>query len=75
MMRAILTKGGIYTWLNVRENKFIEEKFDANDTLDKEDLNEREQYIAQTLVGRGVLERLIKDKKTSYKINTNKYAR
>ena len=73
-MRAILTKGGIYTWLNVRENKFIEEKFDANDTLDKEDLNEREQYIAQTLVGRGVLERLIKDKKTSYKINTNKYA-
>ncbi len=74
-MRAILTKGGIYTWLNVRENKFIEEKFDANDILDKEDLNEREQYIAQTLVGRGVLERLIKDKKTSYKINTNKYAR
>ena len=74
-MRAILTKGGIYTWLNVRENRFIEEKFDANDTLDKEDLNEREQYIAQTLVGRGVLERLIKDKKTSYKINTNKYAR
>ena len=74
-MRAILTKGGIYTWLNVRENKFIEEKFDANGILDKEDLNEREQYIAQTLVGRGVLERMIKDKKTSYKINTNKYAR
>ena len=64
-MRAILTKGGIYTWLNVRENKFIEEKFDANGILDKEDSNEREQYIAQTLVGRGVLERLIKDKKTS----------
>ena len=74
-MRAILTKGGLYTWLNVRENKFIEEKFDDNGILDKEDLNEREQYIAQTLVGRGVLERLIKDKKTSYKINTNKYAR
>ena len=35
-MRAILTKGGIYTWLNVRENKFIEEKFDANGILDKE---------------------------------------
>ena len=74
-MRAILTKGGIYTWLNVRENKFIEEKFNASATLNKEDLNEREQYIAQTLVGRGVLERMIKDKKTSYKINTNKYAR
>ena len=41
-----------------------EEKFEENDTLDKEDLNEREQFLAQTLVGRGVLERLIKDKKT-----------
>ena len=56
-MRAIVTKGGIYTWINVRENKFIEEKFNKNSELLKDDLNEREQYIAQTLVGRGVLER------------------
>ena len=74
-MRAMITKGGLYTWINVRENKFIEEKFNETELLEKKDLNEREQYIAQTLVGRGVLERLIKDKKTSYKINTNKYAR
>ncbi|MAI03873.1 MAG: hypothetical protein CMQ75_05055 [Gammaproteobacteria bacterium] len=74
-MKAMITKGGLYTWLNVRENKFIEEKFDETGSLDKEGLTEREQFIAQTLVGRGVLERKIKNKKTSYKLNTNKYAR
>ena len=74
-MRAMVTKGGIYTWINVRENKFIEEKFENVELLEKKDLNEREQFIAQTLVGRGVLERKIKNKKTSYKLNTNKYAR
>tara|TARA_B100000965_G_scaffold97260_2_gene79501 strand:- start:1168 stop:1392 length:225 start_codon:yes stop_codon:yes gene_type:complete len=74
-MRAMVTKGGLYTWLNVRENKFLEEKFQGIDSLPKEDLNEREQFLAQTLVGRGILERSIKDKKTSYKLNTNKYAR
>tara|TARA_B100001287_G_C22617602_1_gene498413 strand:- start:141 stop:365 length:225 start_codon:yes stop_codon:yes gene_type:complete len=74
-MRAMVTKGGLYTWLNVRENKFLEEKFQGIDSLPKEDLNEREQFLAQTLVGRGILERSIKNKKTSYKLNTNKYAR
>ena len=74
-MRAMITKGGIYTWINVRENKFIEEKFNKNSELLKDDLNEREQYIAQTLVGRGVLEREVVDNSTSYKLNVNKYAR
>lgn len=74
-MRAMITKGGIYTWINVRENKFIEEKFNKNSELLKDDLNEREQYIAQTLVGRGVLERQVVDNSTSYKLNINKYAR
>ena len=71
----MITKGGIYTWINVRENKFIEEKFNENSELLKDDLNEREQYIAQTLVGRGVLEREVVDNSTSYKLNINKYAR
>ena len=74
-MRAMITKGGLYTWLNVRENKFLEEKFQGIDSLAKDDLNEREQFLAQTLVGRGVLERKINNKKTLYKLNTNKYAR
>jgi hypothetical protein len=34
-MRAMITKGGLYTWLNVRENKFIEEKFKENKLLEK----------------------------------------
>ena len=74
-MKAIVTKGGIYTWLNVRENKFIEDKFQKNQKLSKEDLNEREQFIAQSLVGRGILEKSTKDNKVSYQINTNKYTR
>ena len=74
-MRAIVTKGGIYTWLNVRENKFIEEKFNEVELLEKEELNEREQFIAQTLVGRGILEKQCKGENISYKLNTNKYAR
>ena len=50
-MRAMITKGGIHTWINTRENKFLEEKFNQVDILFKEDLNEREQFLAQSLVG------------------------
>ena len=74
-MRAMITKGGIYTWLNVRENKFLEEKFNGTELLEKKDLNEREQYIAQTLVGRGVLDKTIDGKDTAYKLNINNFTR
>tara|TARA_B100001094_G_scaffold94480_1_gene90429 strand:+ start:3220 stop:3444 length:225 start_codon:yes stop_codon:yes gene_type:complete len=74
-MRAMITKGGIYTWINVRENKFIEEKFENVDLLEKKDLNEREQYIAQTLVGRGVLDKTIDGKEVAYKLNINNFTR
>jgi hypothetical protein len=68
-MRAMITKNGIYTWINTRENQFIEEHFSNNEKLDKKDLNEREQYIAQTLVSRGVLERFVDRNSTSYALN------
>jgi len=74
-MRAMVTKGGIYTWINVRENKFIEEKFDNVELLEKNDLNEREQYIAQQLVGRGVLDKTIDGKNVAYKLNINNFTR
>ena len=74
-MRAMITKGGIYTWINVRENKFIEEKFDKNSELLKDDLNEREQYIAQTLVSRGVLDKTINSESVFYKLNINNMTR
>ena len=74
-MRAMVTKGGLYTWINVRENKFIEEKFNDNELLEKKDLNEREQYIAQTLVGRGVLDRTVDGKNVAYKLNIKNFTR
>ena len=74
-MRAMITKGGLYTWINVRENKFIEEKFNGTELLEKKDLNEREQYIAQTLVGRGVLDKTTDGKEVQYKLNINNFTR
>lgn len=74
-MRALITKGGLYTWLNVRENKFLEEKFETTELLEKNTLNEREQYIAQTLVGRGVLDKSINGKDVTYKLNVNNFTR
>jgi hypothetical protein len=68
-MRAMITKGGIYTWINTRENQFIEEHFSNNEKLNKKDLNERERYIAQTLVNRGILERFVDRNSTSYALN------
>jgi hypothetical protein len=65
----MVTKSGIYTWINTRENQFIEEHFSNNEKLDKKDLNEREQYIAQTLVSRGILERFVDRNSTSYALN------
>ena len=74
-MRSMITKGGIYTCINVRENKFIEEKFDNVELLEKKELSEREQYIAQTLVGRGVLDKTTDGKEVAYKLNINNYTR
>ena len=70
-MKTIVTQGGIRTWLNARENKFIKDHFGSQQLLEKSNLNERETYIAQNLVTKGVLN---KDK-TSYKLNINKMAR
>lgn len=75
-MRAMITKGGIYTWLNIRENQFLEDKFDTRDQLlEKKNLNEREQHIAQTLVSRGILEKVIDNKRVMYKLSINNYSR
>ena len=54
-MKTIVTQGGIRTWLNARENKFIKDHFDSQELLEHSNLNERELYIAQNLVTKGVL--------------------
>ena len=71
-MKAILTKGGIYNWINTRENTFLEQYFKQDVNIEQQSLNEREQYIAQTLVTRGVLEKITDNGATKYKINKNK---
>jgi hypothetical protein len=74
-MRAMITKGGIQTWINSRENQFIEQYFKSDELLEAENLNERERYIAQNLVTRGVLDKDVNEGKASYKLNINKMAR
>ena len=74
-MRAMITKGGIQTWINSRENQFIEQYFKSDELLKAENLNERERYIAQNLVTRGVLDKDVNEGKASYKLNINKMAR
>jgi len=71
-MKAILTKGGIYNWINTRENTFLEQYFEQDVNIEQQSLNEREQYIAQTLVTRGVLEKITDNGATKYKLNKNK---
>ena len=68
-MRSMVTKGGILTWINILESEFIESHFDNDELLSKTKLDEREKYIAQTLVGRGVL---VSGADINYKLNINK---
>jgi|TARA_Y100000385_G_scaffold233534_1_gene246407 hypothetical protein len=72
-MRSMVTKGGILTWINVVESEFIESHFSGDVLLEQTNLNEREKYIAQTLVGRGVLDKVVSGKQVNYKLNINKF--
>jgi hypothetical protein len=74
-MRAITTKGGIQTWINTRENSFIEQYFQTDSLLEGKSLSERELYIAQSLVSRGVLDKDVDQGKSSYKLNINRTRR
>jgi hypothetical protein len=68
----MVTKGGILTWINILESEFIESHFDNDELLSKTKLDEREKYIAQTLVGRGVLDKVVSGADINYKLNINK---
>lgn len=74
-MRAFIAKGGIATWINSRENSFLNEKFSQVDMLNKSDLTEREDYLAKNLVTRGVLDRVVDRNGTYYKLNMNNFNR
>ena len=74
-MKTVVTKGGIMTWLNTRENKFIDEHFKDNTILEQKDLSERETYIASNLVTRGILDKDVNQKQVTYKLNMNNMVR
>lgn len=74
-MKAFITKGGITTWVNSREYTFVNEKFSGVDLVNKQDLTEREDYLAKTLVTRGVLDKVVDRKGTYYKLNMNNFNR
>lgn len=65
-MKSVETPGGIPVFINTLENKVYE--CIMNETC-KDDLSERDAYIADQLVGRNVLKRTIKDGKTYYSKN------
>ena len=74
-MKTVVTKGGIMTWINTRENKFIDEHFKDNTILEQKNLTERENYIASNLVTRGILDKDINQKQVTYKLNMNNMVR
>ena len=74
-MRALITKGGFPTWINIREGEFLDQYFTEDIILEKKELSERESYIAQNLVSRGVLDKVVDGSAAGYKLNINKYGK
>ena len=74
-MRSFVTKGGFPTFINIRESDFLDQHFTEDKLLEKKSLNERETYIAQNLVGRGVLDKVINSDGASYKLNINNFGK
>ena len=44
-MKTVVTKGGIMTWINTRENKFINEHFKDNTVLEQKNLKSRTNQL------------------------------
>lgn len=74
-MRAFIVKGGIPTFVNIRESDFLDKHFTEDKLLERSSLSEREQYIAQNLVTRGVLDKVVNQGAASYKLNINNYGK
>jgi hypothetical protein len=74
-MKAIITKGGFPTFINSRESEFLDTYFTEDKLLEKKSLNEREAYIAQNLVTRGILDKVVNNGAANYKLNINNYGK
>lgn len=66
-MRIVEVQGGIPVVVNNREYDLA---MRCSEGVRKENLNEREQYIAKQLTSKGVLVRLRDDKGIIYRYNT-----
>lgn len=65
-MKTVETPGGIPVFINTLENNVYE--CIIEETC-KSDLNERDAYIAQQLVNKGILKRYVREGKTYFKRN------
>jgi|TARA_B110000503_G_scaffold134415_1_gene213358 hypothetical protein len=74
-MRAIITKGGFPTFINIRESEFLDSHFNEDIIVEKKTFNEREAHIAQNLVSRGILDKVVNQGTAGYKLNINNYGK
>lgn len=62
-MKSIEAPGGIPTFISLHECKLYDKIVER---VCKDDLSEREVYLAQTLVNKNLLTKVIENKKTYY---------
>tara|TARA_R110000868_G_scaffold355613_1_gene617168 strand:+ start:9774 stop:10001 length:228 start_codon:yes stop_codon:yes gene_type:complete len=74
-MRAIITKGGFPTFVNIRESEFLDSYFTEDIIVERTGFTEREAHIAQNLVSRGVLDKVVNQGTAGYKLNINNYGK
>jgi len=69
-MRTILVSGGIRTFITLHEGAWLDAH--SEDQVYKNQLSDRDQVIAQSLVSKGVLNKHMKDQQVFYTRNTNR---
>lgn len=69
-MRTFTVSGGIETFVTLREGQWLDKHVEVR--VYKDDLTEREQYIAKQLCKKGILNLHVREGKTFYTRNVNK---
>lgn len=62
-MKSLMAPGGIPTFISLHENEVYENLMEKTC---KDDLNERDAYIMQNLVNKGLVKRVIENKKVYF---------
>lgn len=69
-MRTVTVSGGIETFVTLQEGIWLDKYTEPK--VYKDDLNERERYMAKTLCKKGILNLHVREGKTFYTRNTNR---